>query len=82
MTRPAADPRPAGNSDQVPHRLLNVKEVASRLGCSWRTALRHADAGLIPFGIKLGGLRRWDVAELDDFIANGCKPPRPARGRS
>lgn len=57
-----------------PRRLIDVREVGRLLGCSWRTALRYADAGLIPPGMKLGTLRRWDVAELESFIAHGCKP--------
>ena len=43
------------------------------------TLLRHADRGLIPPGYKLGALRRWDAAELEAFIASGCKPPKAGR---
>jgi len=63
-------------------RLIDAKEAGRVLGCSWRTVLRLADAGKIPFGVKLGALRRWDAAELDAFIANGCKPPKSARRRA
>jgi excisionase family DNA binding protein len=64
-------------------RLIDAKEAGRVLGCSWRTVLRLADAGRIPWGVKLGALRRWDSSELDTFVANGCKPPRqPARGRA
>jgi predicted DNA-binding transcriptional regulator AlpA len=44
--------------------------------------LRHADAGRIPSGYKLGALRRWDASELDAFIASGCKPPKAKGARS
>jgi predicted DNA-binding transcriptional regulator AlpA len=57
-------------------RLIDAKEAGRVLGMSWRTVLRHADAGRIPPGFKLGALRRWDAAELDAFIAGGCKPLR------
>jgi len=57
-------------------RLIDAREVARRLGCSWRTVYRHADMGRIPAGVKLGALRRWDAAELEGFIASGCKPPK------
>jgi excisionase family DNA binding protein len=60
---------------QSPRRLISAQEAARLLGCSWRTLYRHADAGLVPYGVKLGSLRRWDAAELDAFIAGGCKPP-------
>jgi excisionase family DNA binding protein len=57
-------------------RLINAKAVGHLLGCSWRTVLRLADAGKIPQGHKLGALRRWDMAEVEAFIASGCKPPK------
>ena len=56
-------------------RLLDVREVARLPGCSPRTVVRLADAGLAPPGVKLGGLRRRDAAELDALIAGGCRPP-------
>jgi excisionase family DNA binding protein len=58
------------------HRLINAKEVAHMLGCSWRTVLRLADSGVIPWGLKLGSLRRWDAQQIQDFIASGGKPLR------
>jgi predicted DNA-binding transcriptional regulator AlpA len=57
-------------------RLVDAKAVGQMLGCSPRTVLRLADAGRIPWGIKLGSLRRWDSQEIQDFIAGGCVPPR------
>lgn len=67
----------------TPHRLIDAREAGRMLGCSWRTVYRLADAGKIPFGLKLGALRRWDQAELNSFIAGGCKPLRQAgRARS
>ena len=65
--------------ESLGRRLIDAKETARVLGCSWRTVYRHADAGRIPPGYKLGGLRRWDVVEIDAFIANGCKPARPLK---
>jgi predicted DNA-binding transcriptional regulator AlpA len=59
-------------------RLVGAKEVGRILGCSWRTVLRLADAGRLPWGLKLGALRRWDVREIDAFIQGGCKPMRVA----
>jgi excisionase family DNA binding protein len=57
-------------------RLIDAREAGRILGCSWRTVLRLADAGKIPWGCKLGALRRWDAAELEAFIRDGCKPPK------
>jgi excisionase family DNA binding protein len=59
-----------------PRRLIDAREVGRLLGCSWRTVLRLADAGRIPWGVKLGALRRWDLREVEKFIDSGCKPPR------
>ena len=55
-------------------RLIDAKEVGRILGCSWRHVMRLADQGALPWGYKLGALRRWDLSEIETFIANGCKP--------
>lgn len=66
-------------ADRTIRRLIDVKATGKRLGCSWRTVYRLADSGKIPKGVKLGSLRRWDEAELDAFIENGCRPPKGGR---
>ena len=52
-------------------RLLNVDQVAERLGMSRRTILRRRHGGLIPGCTRIGpgydGLR-WSESEIDDFI--------------
>ena len=58
--------------------LIDVHAVAAKYGCDERSVFRFADAGKIPFGVKLGSLRRWDLAEIDAHIANGVKPIRVA----
>ena len=60
-------------------RLGDAKAVGQVLGCSWRTVYRLADAGMIPPGYKLGALRRWDLSEIEAFIAGGCRPPSTTR---
>jgi hypothetical protein len=37
-----------------------------------------ADRGLMPWGVKLGALRRWDADELEQWVNGGCKPWRTA----
>lgn len=73
----AGSPAPA---DQPPpqRRLGRTKDGAALYDMSERTFLRLADAGLIPWGIKLGSLRRWDLVELEAHIAAGC--PRVRKG--
>ena len=69
-------PMPPGRS------LIDVKLVAQKYNCNKRSVFRLADAGKIPFGVKLGSLRRWDLSEIDAHIANGCKPIRqPGRAK-
>jgi excisionase family DNA binding protein len=59
-----------------PRRLLAAGEVAEMLGCSARHVIRQADLGKMPWGRKVGRLRRWDVTEIEAWIAGGCKPVR------
>jgi predicted DNA-binding transcriptional regulator AlpA len=68
--------QPVESSPTVSHsrRLIDAREVGRLLNCSWRHVLRLADQGLLPWGCKLGRLRRWDLAEMEAFIASGCKP--------
>jgi excisionase family DNA binding protein len=74
MTAPPPPFQPASR------RLIDAREVARLLGCSLRTVFRLADGGHIPRGVKVGSLRRWDLRQIEDFIAGGCLPVR-AGGR-
>lgn len=56
----------------VGKRMGGVEIVAKKYASGKRSVLRWADAGLIPFGVKLGGRRLWDLDEIDTHIANGC----------
>lgn len=68
---------------QFPRRLLDAKETAAMLGCGVRTLYSLADRGRVPFGHKLGALRRWDSVELTEFIASGCvMAPTPSKRRA
>jgi predicted DNA-binding transcriptional regulator AlpA len=62
-------------------RLGDAKAVGRVLDLSWRTVYRLADAGKIPAGMKLGASRRWDMAEIEEFIVSGCKLPKAKGGR-
>jgi predicted DNA-binding transcriptional regulator AlpA len=61
-------------------RLVGVAVLAAKYGCDERTVYRWADAGLIPWGRKIGGLRKWDLDEIDAHIESGCKPVRTTKG--
>lgn len=69
----------AGSSHNDPGRLIDVRRSSHMYGVSWRTFLRWADQGLVPWGIKLGGRRLWQLEELDRHIRGGCKPVRHGR---
>jgi hypothetical protein len=49
----------------------DVHALAAQYHCDERSSYRWADKGLIPFGVKLGALRRWDLDEIDAHISAG-----------
>ncbi len=57
-------------------RLIDADQVAAKLRMSRRQVFRAADGGMIPFGVRVGRLRRWDEVVIDGFIATGCRPVR------
>lgn len=74
------DPRAANTAGGTPpgRRLVDGRTAAAKAGCSYRHWLRLCDAGKAPYGFKLGALRRWDLQELDTWIAGGCPTVRQA----
>ena len=64
-------------SPAQPHfQLLDVRQVASLLGCSTRTVYRLAQSELMPRPRKLGALVRWPRSEIEAWIIGGCRPVR------
>jgi excisionase family DNA binding protein len=62
-----------------PPALLTVRQVAALLNCSSRHVCRLSDRGVMPRPAKLGDmLVRWNRAEIEQWIADGCKPVRAA----
>ena len=69
--------------------LLTADQVSSLLGVSAATlnrwaALRETTGEQIgpPCYTLSERVRRWDAAELDAFMAGGCKPPKAKGARS
>lgn len=60
-------------------RLGSVRDVEAITSMDSRTVLRYADSGRMPWGYKIGSLRRWDLGEIETWIAGGCKPVRIVR---
>jgi excisionase family DNA binding protein len=56
--------------------LIDVNTVALLGSCSTRHIYRLADAGKMPAPVRLGALVRWRRAEIEQWIADGCKPVR------
>jgi predicted DNA-binding transcriptional regulator AlpA len=61
-------------------RCIDADQVAAKYRMSRRQVFRAADAGLIPPGFRVGRLRRWDEAALDQHIADGARPVRSPKG--
>lgn len=53
---------------------LDVGDLARRFKSSDRHVFRLADSGRMPWGVKLGQLRRWSRREIEEWEANGCQP--------
>ena len=66
---------------EVGAKLGDVQAIAAKLGCSPRHVYRMADAGRMPAPVKPGSLVRWNLAEIDAWIASGCPACRIGRGR-
>lgn len=62
----------AAESASVGRRLINDKQCAAKAGASVRWWRRACASGLAPWGVKIGALRRWDAAVVDQWIADGC----------
>jgi len=62
-------------------KLGDVNVVSFKCACSPRHIYRLADAGRMPSPIRLGSLVRWDLDEIDRWIAAGCPSCRKLNGR-
>ena len=59
--------------------LLTVLQVAAMLGCSSRHVYRLSDRAAMPRPTKLGNvLVRWNRSDIEQWIADGCRPIRAA----
>jgi excisionase family DNA binding protein len=56
--------------------MIDVCAVARMCDVSTRHIRRMADAGRMPAPRRLGGAIRWVRAEIEKWIADGCRPVR------
>jgi predicted DNA-binding transcriptional regulator AlpA len=62
-------------------RLLDRPALAARLGVSERGVTGLVGRGELPGGFLIGGVRRWDWAEVRHFLtARAKRKPRKGRG--
>lgn len=73
----ASEERHGGHRDESRTLLLDLEEVASRLGISRAHAARLNASGRLPRPIHLGRSVRWNAQELERWTLAGC----PARVR-
>ena len=59
--------------------MLDVEEFARFCKCSTRHIYRMSDSGRCPKPVKLGNLSRWNRAEVEAWLADGCPSCRTAR---
>ena len=60
-------------------RLLNVGQAAAYLGVSAASLRKWSNQGLVPVYRTPGGQRRFDTADLDEFMRS-MRQPSPANG--
>jgi len=61
-------------STDAPALLIPAEEVARMMGVSERTLWRLASAGRVPRPVRIGRNTRWRLAEIRDWIEQGCPP--------
>ena len=72
--------------------MLNIKQVAERLGVCVRKAETMLAEGRLPKPVRFGRLRKWSEAQMDEWIGaevervggsgtGGDGTPGPGRGR-
>jgi predicted DNA-binding transcriptional regulator AlpA len=52
--------------------LTDIKGLERMLGRDERSLWRDHSAGRLPRPIKLGGLTKWRVAEIREWVEEGC----------
>lgn len=85
MSTPVSSKVPVIPSSGSPSDLMTIQSVAiDKLGgCSTRHVRRLSDSGMMPAPMKLGALIRFRRADIEAWIAGGCKPVRAvAKGRT
>ena len=52
--------------------LITARQLAGKLNVSTRTLWRMLSAGRLPVPIRVGGIVRWRIEEIEKWILAGC----------
>jgi excisionase family DNA binding protein len=61
--------------DSFPKLLVSAEELATILDVSQRTIWRLLSARKIPNPVRFGGTVRWRLAQVSEWIEQGCPQP-------
>jgi predicted DNA-binding transcriptional regulator AlpA len=56
--------------------LIDARKLAAKLQVSLRTLWRWRSSGQLIQPIRIGGVTRWNLADVEHWIAQGCLPPK------
>ena len=77
MTDRIIPPSISEHTDPIPtQEYFDVDDLARRFKTSTRHIFRMADQGRMPWGMKLGQLRRWSRRAIEEWERGGCQPVR------
>lgn len=54
--------------------MITAQQFAGKMQISTRSLWRKLSGGLVPQPIRIGGIVRWSLHEVEKWIAEGCPP--------
>ena len=52
--------------------MITAQQLAGKMQISTRSLWRKLSGGLVPQPIRIGGIVRWRLVEIEKWIADGC----------
>jgi predicted DNA-binding transcriptional regulator AlpA len=68
-------------NDAIEPVMITARQLAVLLQVSTRQVWRMLSAGRVPTPIRVGGIVRWRMAEVENWIAEGCPAQSRMKGR-
>ena len=72
VAQPKAEAMEGASPPSDEAKLVDAAGVAAILGVSARMVWRMRDSGRMPRPVSIGRLTRWNRAEIDQWITDGC----------